>query len=140
MDVTFSSNLKAIITDAYQRYVTLSRRRVVEKRRRSLMRYALVRIFVKVRLRRGHAAAVALRDRLRFKYYCYRRTACPTNSKSPWFSLPLQFLHAHNKKKHQLSWKLSQSQQLLSTKNTAGRGLGLARAFPPASDLRRVSC
>jgi len=102
--------------------------------------YANLQIFAKNRLSRNHAAAVALRDRFYFNYFCHRRTLCPTLSK--WLSLwlQLQFQHVHNKKKQRhLSLTLLQKHLLVSTKNSAGRGFGLAYAPLSLSDQRRVS-
>ena len=105
------------------------------------MRYRSVHFFATNRPSRDHAAAVALRDRFSLIHYCHRRTSCPTNSKSPWYWLPLLFLHALNKKSQWKYLQLSQSQQHLSTNTSfAGRGTVLAHAILPFSDRRRVTC
>ena len=103
------------------------------------MRYRSLHFFATNRSSRVHAAAVALRDRFSLIHYCHRRTSCPTNLKSLWLSLPLQFLHVLNKKSQCKSLRLSQSQQAQSSNTElAGRGSVLAHAILPQSDRRRV--
>ncbi len=101
------------------------------------MEFAGAKNFDKLSTSRGHAAAVAVRDRDTQVIQCHSRALCPLNLKSLWLWLQLQSQLAHNKKSLSLFWTLSQNQHLLSTKFLAGRRSVAARAIPPQhSDLR----
>lgn len=140
MDVTQKNPMIARISMEIEAFAPQLLQNVGVFRPIAHMRYAFVQKFATIRSSRDHATAVALRDRFSLNYYCHRRTSCPTNLKSLWLSLPLQLLHAHNKKKKQWYSLLSQSQQApstnTSTKTVAGRGFDPARAFPSHSDQR----
>lgn len=129
---------KGAFYKVFKAVAPFSSQNVVVFRPFGLMRFANAKNFAKNHPSRNHAAAVALRDRFSFNYFCHRRTSCPTHLKSLWLSLQLQFQHVHNKKS-QLYWKFSQSRLLLNTKIPAGRGFGLAYAPFSHSELRRVS-